>query len=57
MSTYTTERRPDTALRPESEIELLRRVYEDAGLETEAAQEAACADLASLYASFPWGVE
>jgi hypothetical protein len=32
-------------------LELLRQVYEDAGLETKDAQQAACADLVALYAS------
>jgi hypothetical protein len=56
MNTTDTERRPDKALRPENQFELLRQVYEDAGLETELAQEAARADLVALYAS-TWNVE
>ena len=51
MNTTSRERRPDTVLRPENELELLREVYEGVGLETESAEEAARADLVALYAS------
>ena len=56
MNTTSTERRPDAALRPENQFELLRQVYEDVRLETEYAQEAARADLVALYVS-PWNLE
>ena len=56
MKTTSTERRPDQGLRPDNELELLRQVYEDVGLEPGYAQEAAQADLVALYAS-PWSLD
>ena len=56
MNTTRTERRPDTTSRPESQLELLRQVYEQVGLETDSAEEAARADLVALYAS-TWCLE
>ena len=56
MNTTSTERRPDTTSRPESQLELLQQVYEDVGLGTESAEEAARADLVALYAS-TWCLE
>ena len=56
MNTTSTERRPDTTSRPESQLELLRQVYQEVGLETDFAEEAARADLVALYAS-TWSLE
>ena len=51
MNATTIERLPDTTSRQENQLELLSRVYEDAGLASETAEEAARADLIALYAS------
>ena len=56
MNATSTERRPDLVSRPENALELLRQVYEEAGLDAEDARQAAHADLVALYAS-TWSLE
>ena len=51
MNATTIERLPESKRRQENQLELLSRVYEDAGLTSETAEEAARADLIALYAS------